>query len=437
MIVRCFAVLVYCLSLGFLSSSEDSKTGNAIPIIDVSSLYGPSFPHFFLRETIEQIGNACRDFGFFYITAVEGGDHNSWDFKRIEQESEWFFSQSVEQKRKIDMSLGGSAWRGYFAVGDELTSGIPDMKEGIYFGTESNDTSKPLHGHNQYPTKAFFSEVDSLGYPIELFHVIFKESVPRHMKTMRNIAERLMQAIALSLDLDPAESLNFTDPTELFRIFSYPAYNASADNSLENGAVKPVESQGVGEHTDYGYLTILYQDLQGGLQVRDPITREWMDVAPVFNTYVVNLGDALEHYTGGLYRATPHRVRRKSPSTSTPQTPRLSMPYFFDPNFETDMVSIADRLSPRLRASLEERRNRDRAWAEQHMVSGTGTGNVVTDRWDKADVTKFSGKYGDYLLNKVSKVFPHLFKDFMTGGTGAAKIEEDARSRVLEDHGEL
>ena len=34
------------------------------------------------------------------------------------------------------MELGGPAWRGYFAVGDELTSGKPDQKEGIYFGSE-------------------------------------------------------------------------------------------------------------------------------------------------------------------------------------------------------------------------------------------------------------------------------------------------------------
>ena len=44
-----------------------------------------------------------------------------------------FFTKPLSEKRAIRMELGGRAWRGYFPVGDELTSGSPDQKEGIYF----------------------------------------------------------------------------------------------------------------------------------------------------------------------------------------------------------------------------------------------------------------------------------------------------------------
>ena len=47
-----------------------------------------------------------------------------------------FFAQDLETKLRIRMALGGRAWRGYFRVGDELTSGKPDQKEGLYFGAE-------------------------------------------------------------------------------------------------------------------------------------------------------------------------------------------------------------------------------------------------------------------------------------------------------------
>ena len=40
---------------------------------------------------------------------------------------------------RIRMALGGRAWRGYFPVGGELTSGKPDQKEGLYFGAELAD----------------------------------------------------------------------------------------------------------------------------------------------------------------------------------------------------------------------------------------------------------------------------------------------------------
>jgi hypothetical protein len=35
------------------------------------------------------------------------------------------------------------------------------------------------------------------------------------------------------------------------------------------------------------------------------------------------------------------------------------------------------------------------------------------ERWDHASVHEFSGTYGDYLLAKVSKVFPELRKEVL------------------------
>ena len=72
------------------------------------------------------------------------------------------------------MSLGGRAWRGYFKVGDELTSGVPDQKEGIYFGSElPAGHPLPLHGPNLWPSGA-------LG---ESMH----EVVLEYMSTMQNL----------------------------------------------------------------------------------------------------------------------------------------------------------------------------------------------------------------------------------------------------------
>ena len=51
------------------------------------------------------------------------------------------------------MEKGGSAWRGYFSVGEELTSSQPDMKQGIYFGTEMDDSELPLQGKNLWPRR--------------------------------------------------------------------------------------------------------------------------------------------------------------------------------------------------------------------------------------------------------------------------------------------
>ncbi|CAG7820744.1 unnamed protein product [Allacma fusca] len=60
-------------------------------------------------------------------------------------------------------------------------------------------------------------------------------------------------------------------------------------------------------HTDYGLLTLLFQDDIGGLEVQGSNT-EWLPVTPIPGTIVVNSGDLLEKWTCGYFVATPHRV---------------------------------------------------------------------------------------------------------------------------------
>ncbi len=168
-------------------------------------------------------------------------------------------------------------------------------------------------------------------------------------------------SLSLGLDKDYFRDRYTDDPLILFRIFNYPP-NVTSD------------SWGVGEHTDYGLLTILKQDDSGGLQVKSKLG--WIEAPPIPNAFVCNLGDMLDRLTGGLYRSTPHRVRNVSGRD------RLSFPFFFDPNFN----------------------------AELHPLP-LNRGNVQDDkqeRWDKASVHEFQGTYGDYVLSKVGRVFPEL-----------------------------
>ena len=101
-----------------------------------------------------QIQAACRERGFFYVT---GHDVPSGLLGRLEAASAEFFALPLEDKLEIAMERGGRAWRGFFPVGAELTSGQPDLKEGLYFGAELADADPrvragvPLHGRNLFP----------------------------------------------------------------------------------------------------------------------------------------------------------------------------------------------------------------------------------------------------------------------------------------------
>jgi isopenicillin N synthase-like dioxygenase len=176
----------------------------------------------------------------------------------------------------------------------------------------------------------------------------------------------VLEAVAVALGLPPTWLRRHltADPVVLFRIFHYPPTEPS------------VRDWGTGEHTDYGLLTLLGQDGNAGLQVRTD--DGWVDVPPDTDTFVCNLGDMLERLTGGRYRSTPHRVLNASGAE------RLSYPFFLDPSWD----AVVDRLP------IVDRPPDDDEAAAQ--------------RWDNASVHGFSGTYGDYLTQKVSKVFPEL-----------------------------
>src|SRR6266850_1952523 len=104
-----------------------------IPIVNISGLISGTEDG---REAASRIGQACRDCGFFYVIDHGVDEHLQ---RRLEEVSQQFFAQDLQTKMEISMSRGGRAWRGYFLIGGELTSGKPDMKEGIYFGVELTD----------------------------------------------------------------------------------------------------------------------------------------------------------------------------------------------------------------------------------------------------------------------------------------------------------
>jgi len=214
------------------------------------------------------------------------------------------------------------------------------------------------------------------------------------------------------------------DPLCLFRIFNYPNPTPLQALFERTGTVKEGQALltisqannpaarpklwSVGEHTDYGMITILRQDNSGGLQVRrvpklkegasSASDEEWIEAPPIPGTFVINIGDMLEKMTGGVYLSTPHRVL--NPTSKD----RISFPFFFDPDFNAKMTSLVTE-SPRLQALL-------------CSDGGDGTsskpaslaGRAFRRRWDGKEVglTSFDGTYGEYIISKVSKVFPHL-----------------------------
>ncbi len=325
-----------------------------LPVIDVGPFCGRGGDR---AAVAARIGEVCRAHGFF---SVVGHGVDAALRERLFAQSREFFALDEQVKLEIAMGHGGRAWRGYFPLGGELTSGVPDLKEGIYFGEELGpDDSRvraglPLHGANLFP-----AQVPGL-----------RASVLEWIAALTRLGHALTEALSLSLGRDGswiAERFT-TDPILLLRIFHYPARRPG----------DPAAAWAVGEHTDYGFLTLLAQDGTGGLEVRSGGT--WIDVPPLADAFVCNLGDMLDRLTGGIYRSTPHRVRPPVAGG------RISLPFFFDPGFAARLQAI-------------------------HPIGAAARAADRAARWDSASVHEIEGTYGEYLLGKVSRVFPALAAD--------------------------
>jgi isopenicillin N synthase-like dioxygenase len=321
-------------------SASPSAASASLPVIDLR-----------LPGQDGALDRACSEFGFFYLVG-HGIDSQLTD--RLTQLSHQFFACDQADKLRIHMSKGGRAWRGYFPLGGELTSGEPDLKEGLYFGTELDEDDPrvragvPMHGRNLFPAIPEF-----------------RATVLDYMSALEAAGQRVLSLLAagLRLDSDYFQRRYTGDPTVLFRIFRYPP-----DDAARAG-------WGVGAHTDYGLLTLLQQDTVGGLQV---LNRErWLDVPPLADSLVCNVGDMLERLTSGRYLSALHRAKNVTTGE------RLSMVLFLDPAFDAQLKPLPG-VAPD---------------ADQPHT------NV---RWDRIDPHALRGTYGEYLLSKVSKVFPEL-----------------------------
>jgi isopenicillin N synthase-like dioxygenase len=307
-----------------------------LPIVDITSPAAPG-----------AIDDACRQFGFFAIRNHGASDRLRRDLIATAIE---FFALQPAEKERVALAHGGSAWRGWFPLGGELTSGVPDLKEGYYFGREAPPDGRPMHGPNIWPA-----------VPTTL-----RVLVTEWMRVMEPLAQHILLLMAEGLGL-PGEFFRgglTADPTPLFRIFRYPPHPTGA-----------ADRWGVAEHSDYGLLTLLAHDGTAGLEVK--VGDTWIEAPHDPALIICNLGDMLDRLTGGRYRSTPHRARNMT------EHDRYSLPFFLDPGWDAIIETI-------------------------DFDDGWQTRADADRRWDRANLRDLHGTYGDWLTAKVSKVFPDL-----------------------------
>lgn len=147
----------------------------------------------------------------------------------------------------------------------------------------------------------------------------FRERLEACYAAMYALSQQLLGAVALHLGV--AEDF-FVEASRAsysnMRVIHYPPAEAVAD----------VTDIGVRAHEDEGLVTLLVQDMNGGLAVQGP-GGDWLPVVPNREALVINVGKLLRRWTNGRYRAAMHMVVNRSGRE------RYSIPLFVHPSWHT------------------------------------------------------------------------------------------------------
>jgi isopenicillin N synthase-like dioxygenase len=267
---------------------------------------------------------ACSTVGFVQIVGHAVPDEV---LAGLAAASDAFFGLDLEAKKAYQ--LPPSINRGYtppkseslsLSLGVESASKMNDFFEAFNVGTAASDYPGLALPQSDYSENVWPADAGD-----------FQAQVWAYYAEAGRVAHVLTHIFADSLDLPPEFFEPFTDHSlDVMRMNNYALPPGTVD--LDG------ELTGMGEHTDYGVVTVLWADQIAGLQVLGTDQR-WHDVVPADGALLINLGDLTAQWTNDRWRSTLHRV--KPPIVNGTIERRRSAAYFHDGNVDALIETIS------------------------------------------------------------------------------------------------
>lgn len=296
-----------------------------VPVIDISP-YVAAGDQLARAATAQALDEACRTVGFVQIT---GHGVPEELIAGLGDAMDDFFALPLEIKKQWVRPAGEN--RGYsppkseslsLSLGVESASRMNDFFEAYNVGVSTED-----HPGVAMPQKY------AQHYAVDTWPAVpgFEERVAAYFAEAQRVARTLVRIFADALGVDHAAFETVTDHSiEVLRMNNYalpPGTDVTLDGDLT----------GMGEHTDFGIVTVLWADQVRGLQVLGT-DGTWNDVSPADGALLVNLGDAMARWTNERWMSTLHRV--KPPVVDGTIERRRSAAFFHDGNADATIAAL-------------------------------------------------------------------------------------------------
>ncbi|MFI7588769.1 isopenicillin N synthase family dioxygenase [Spongisporangium articulatum] len=292
-----------------------------VPLIDLTGWY--SGDEAARAGVVAAVDRALSEIGFLLVT---GHRVPAEVLRGLRAAGKAFFRADDDAKRPYAAPVGV---RGWSPPGNESHAGAtgveapPDLKEVYRFGATFEP---PVPGHDEwYGPNVWPAEVPEFERYGEAFAAAARE-----------LSDDLLEIFALAAGLEPGF---FTERS------ACPPYSVVVNWYPSLAAVgEPAEGQfRIGQHTDFGSLTVLDREPgYGGLQVQT-LDGEWIDAPYVPGALTVNTGDLLARWSGDRWRSTMHRVLPPDPRDADEEL--VSLVFFHEADPWTVVETLPSELA--------------------------------------------------------------------------------------------
>ncbi|KAI0106397.1 Clavaminate synthase-like protein [Nemania sp. FL0031] len=280
---------------------------------------------------------ALHDLGFVQIT---GHGISQQEIDEVLAWNKALFDLPYADKMKAPHPPGPIPHRGYSGIGKEKVYSQADVQA----RSDEGDIGQSLRKISDFKESyEIGSELDPVQQNIWLPENIlpnFRNYMTTLYEKLSRVSEMILHAIGIGLGLEgPAyESLMklISGRHCQLRLLHYPAISKE---KLQDELLARLPA-----HQDWGTFTILFQDHQGGLELKDPANQVFLRAEPQDGACILNIGDMLQRFSNDYFISAVHTVSVPSPDTVPPTgiPSRYSVPFFICPDYSHTVSTLPE-----------------------------------------------------------------------------------------------